>query len=257
MKAQSINKVSLIITIIYHLLILLFLILFKITQPLPLPGELGILINFGNTEHGLGANEPDIQVNKENVPTQTTDEGFMTQNIEEAPVLNSKTEKKTEKKKHEKVEKTNTKEITKAEINKPQIKSESLFPGTSQTGSGSEGENEGIGNQGNVDGDPLANSHVGINIGGGNSYYLGGRGLIGNLPKPQHPGNEQGKVVVEIFVNRQGKVVSANPGIKGSTLVGEAYLKAAKEAALKAQFEPKSNAPELQRGTITYFFGLK
>lgn len=257
MKSESINKTGVTVTIIYHLIVFLVLILFKITQPLPLPGELGILINFGETEQGVGSTEPDVQDSKGISASSSEEKSYLTQNIEEAAVLPEKNVKKQEKKIEKKIIEERNNQSKKSEEKKPTIKTESLFPGTNQTGSISEGEGEGEGNQGSLEGDPLAYSHVGTNVGGGNSYYLGGRGLVGSLPKPVHPGNEQGRVVVEIFVNRQGKVVSAIPGIKGSTLADHAYLNAAKEAAMKAQFEPKSNAPELQRGTITYFFGLK
>jgi hypothetical protein len=51
--------------------------------------------------------------------------------------------------------------------------------------------------------------------------------------------------------------VSANPGIKGSTTLDEYLLKVAKEAAMKASFNSKPDAPAVQKGTITYNFILK
>jgi len=62
---------------------------------------------------------------------------------------------------------------------------------------------------------------------------------------------------VEVSVDRSGIVVKAVPGVKGSTTLDEHLLSAAKEAAMKATFEPKPTAPLIQTGTITYNFILK
>jgi hypothetical protein len=91
---------------------------------------------------------------------------------------------------------------------------------------------------------------------GGISYSLQGRGVQA-LPSPRYDYQKEGKVVVEVSVDPSGKVVAANPGIKGSTTLDEYLLKVAKEAALGARFEVKQDAPTLQKGTITYNFILK
>ena len=52
-------------------------------------------------------------------------------------------------------------------------------------------------------------------------------------------------------------MIQAVPGIKGSTTLDEYLLKVAKEAAMKATFEAKPDAPAIQKGTITYNFKLK
>lgn len=45
-------------TIIVHIIVLIILVLFGFITPLPLPGEEGILINFGTSKAGSGRNEP-------------------------------------------------------------------------------------------------------------------------------------------------------------------------------------------------------
>jgi outer membrane biosynthesis protein TonB len=90
----------------------------------------------------------------------------------------------------------------------------------------------------------------------GISYDLQGRGFQ-LLPSPKYDYQGEGKVVVEVSVDRSGKVTQANPGGKGSTTLDEYLLAVAKETALKAVFEPKPNAPLVQKGTITYSFILK
>jgi TonB family protein len=252
MTTSSINKKSLIATIIFHIFVLIILLLFGLKVPLPLPGEKGILVDFGTTLDGSGIEEPSYKTEKITSPKLNNDENLITQDIEEAPAITVKEKPK------QNIKNPNEQPQVKQPVEQPRtINQNALFPGTQNTGSESEGESSGIGNQGNPDGDPNALSHHGSPEGGGNSYNLSGRNLKGALPRPIYPGNEQGKVVVEIFVDRNGNVVKANAGIKGTTILNKAYLDAATNAALKTKFDPKPDAPELQRGTITYRFSLQ
>lgn len=52
------KKKGLVGTIIFHAIVLILLLIFGFFTPLPLPGEEGILVNFGNTDNGLGDREP-------------------------------------------------------------------------------------------------------------------------------------------------------------------------------------------------------
>jgi hypothetical protein len=88
------------------------------------------------------------------------------------------------------------------------------------------------------------------------SYNLQGRAII-NLPSPKYESQGEGRVVVEISVDREGKVIQAVPGVKGSTTLNDNLLKAAKDAALRARFEVQSDAPSIQKGTISYSFMMK
>ena len=51
-------------TVVFHAIILLLLIFLGFFTPLPLPGEEGILVNFGDSEQGLGQQEPRPQRNE-------------------------------------------------------------------------------------------------------------------------------------------------------------------------------------------------
>ena len=65
------HKKGIIGTIIYHIAILLLLIFLGFFTPLPLPGEEGILVNFGTSDNGLGDRESSPQRrNPEPVQTQ-------------------------------------------------------------------------------------------------------------------------------------------------------------------------------------------
>ncbi|PHS08098.1 MAG: hypothetical protein COA88_07330 [Kordia sp.] len=87
-------------------------------------------------------------------------------------------------------------------------------------------------------------------------FTLEGR-LPLNRPLPKFICSKQGKVVVSIIVDRKGKVTEATAGVKGSTTTANCLLKEAKNAALQTKWQPKPNAPENQRGQITYNFKLR
>ena len=90
----------------------------------------------------------------------------------------------------------------------------------------------------------------------GTSFSLAGRNPE-SLPKPEYYKQIEGKVVVEITVDKYGNVTDAIPGAKGSTTLDANLLDAAKKAALKAKFDKKPDAPAYQKGTITYYFKLQ
>jgi len=88
---------------------------------------------------------------------------------------------------------------------------------------------------------------------GGLTYNLSGR-RPQILPIPEYNIQAQGRVVVSITVDRQGRVTRAAAGARGTTTSNPQLWTLAEEAALKARFEPQSNAPEEQTGSITYNF---
>jgi hypothetical protein len=83
-------------------------------------------------------------------------------------------------------------------------------------------------------------------------YFLDKRYHV-RLPIPVYLAEGGGEVIVDILVDRNGRVINADPrstpGIKDLTVL--AY---AKQAAEKTQFNSDPSAPEKQRGTITYVF---
>jgi colicin import membrane protein len=215
------------------------------------------------------------------------EEALLTQTTEEAPAV-KKADPEAVKKKIEKIEadkkikeekEAERIRIREEEAEKKRIAAEqqresdimnrtknalanSKSTGTSSTGEGIAG---GPGNQGDPNGS--VNSKVrGVGSGLGDkgsgfgdkgiSYNLQGRGFQA-LPSPKYDYQGEGRVVVEVSVDRSGKVVQATPGTKGSTTLDEYLLKVAKEAAFGARFEVKQDAPAIQKGTITYNFILK
>ena len=67
---------------------------------------------------------------------------------------------------------------------------------------------------------------------------------------------EEGKVVVTIMVNPDGKVVAASISPRGTTTANASLRKSALRAAKMARFN-KVNQLDNQEGTITYYFNLK
>jgi len=129
--------------------------------------------------------------------------------------------------------------------------------GKTNNNSTSEGDAGGSGNQGYVTGDPNSKNRSGSGLGNsGNGFDLTGRSLNGSLPQPQYNIQEEGVVVVQITVDKYGKVVSAEYQLKGSTTQNSVLKERAIEAAKRAQFNADPNAPAFQKGTITYTYVL-
>jgi TonB family protein len=89
------------------------------------------------------------------------------------------------------------------------------------------------------------------------THNLEGRSVMGGFPSPAYKSQNEGFVVVEITVNQDGKVIKAEAIPKGSTVQDVILWKAAVEAAMKARFNVKKDAPISQVGTITYMFKLQ
>jgi outer membrane biosynthesis protein TonB len=87
------------------------------------------------------------------------------------------------------------------------------------------------------------------------NYNLSGRKVL-ETPKKQPNCQEEGIVVVQITVDKSGKVVSAVPGVKGTTNTAPCLAKPAKEAALSTRWNADAEAPIIQTGTIIYKFTL-
>ena len=123
--------------------------------------------------------------------------------------------------------------------------------GGSGTGSGGgNGSGQGIGSGSGY------GSGSGSGSGNGNgNYQLGNRKAL-NKPKPNYTCNEQGIVAVQISVDQNGNVISANPGIRGTTNAAKCLLEQAKIAAMNTKWQADAAAPAKQVGKIIYSFNL-
>ena len=312
------HKTGFIGTIITHAVVLAILLFFGFFTPLPLPGEEGVLVDFGDSETGFGMEEPapsetaPLENQEEKVaevktppPPQQTKaapaqpkEALMTQDLEKTVAMETAKKKKEadkvkdlerekmlkEKREQERLEKQQQAEaerLRQAEIARQKKEEEqrlaqaaaeqrkvgeinnrakNAFGGAGKGAADSKSTGQGVtfgpGNQGSSQGTANAGQYgPGGGIGNGVSYNLGGRGHE-SLPKPYYPGNEEGMVVVQVTVDKSGKVTKAEAGVKGSNTANPELIAAARKAALQARFKADENAPAFQVGTITYRFLL-
>ncbi|MDP2335326.1 MAG: cell envelope integrity protein TolA [Bacteroidota bacterium] len=319
MNYISEHRTGLIGTFVTHAVVLALLLYFGFFTSLPLPGEEGILVDFGNSETGIGTEEPApsesaplknqeekrVEVAtpppppQKKVSTPIDKEALMTQELEKTVAMESAKRKKViekakdlenekilkEKRKQETLEKQQQAEaerIQKAEIARQRKEEEQKLAlaaaeqrkageintraknafggsgkGTSDSKSKGQGVTYGTGNQGTQQGTAGANQYgPGGGIGNGVSFSLDGRSAQ-SLPKPYYPGNEEGIVVVQVTVDKEGIVKKAEAGVKGSNTINQELIAAAKKAALLARFNVDENAPAFQSGTITYRFVLE
>lgn len=266
------EKKSFTITVILHVLLiaLLFLLGFTYLDP---PPESGIAINFGTSEVGSGNEQPTEPVKsapKRNTAPQTQpepepviEEEVVTQELEEAPVIEKKekpkpvVEKKPEPKPKEEEPPVEEPEPKPDKSTTDAMSSILNGPEKSGTEESGEGNDNQAGDKGDPEGDPNASSYYGSGSGldGDGNYRLGGRRAL-NKEKFVQDCNESGIVVVRIEVNRDGQVINATPGVKGTTNSASCLTEPAKRAAMATRFNSDDNAPSRQVGTIIYNFKL-
>ena len=233
-------------TIVVHALAILILFLMAFRTPLPMPGEEGVEVDLGMMDQGMGNIQPEKpampQASQPLQQPSKSKEDIATQNDPEAPAL-------------EKPKNTKPKQEKPAEEPKPKVNERALFKGsnTPQSG-GSEGITGNPGDQGKPNGLAGIRQYEG-NGGKGNGpgYDLGGRGAK-QLHRPDDDFSEEGTIVVDIWVDRGGKVTRAEVATKGTTLINGDMRRKALQAALRSSFVADPDAPQEQHGTITYHF---
>jgi protein TonB len=256
--------------------LILMLLIFGIfnfgMQYLDPPEEYGLAINFGDANVGSGA---PVVTSKKTSPKEITKTATVVAKVKETPketikekiITNDTSEKvpvveKVIEKKETPIKKAVEKLIPK-EIPKPQPSKENqdalnkLLSGKASEGKPKgEGDDSAEGVKGKKEGDVTSSKYYG-NTGSGleGNYNLAGRKAL-SKPKEQPDCQEEGIVVVRITVAKNGKVMSAVPGVKGSTNTAACLLKPAKEAALRTTWNSDAAAPKIQTGTIIYKFSL-
>lgn len=258
------RRKGLIATALIHALLLLVFLFFGLSYFEPKPEE-GIVINFGTSTSGSGRTEAaPRQQNQSAQQSQATSQSeqqaespSLTQDVTDAPALES-TEQQNP------IEETiNEEEETESETEQqPTDALQRLLQSTEASESGGgEGITEGAGDQGDPEGDPSSDSRTGGASGGGGgdgNYRLGNRKAL-NKPQPDYQCAETGRVVVKIYVDRQGKVTSAKagesiPGGAATNTTSDCLFRRARQAALATTWQADSEAPETQSGYIIYYF---
>lgn len=259
------------------------------------PIENGITVDFGSMDFGSGRDQPkEILQPKQSETTEITEaekeeevveeieepqeeaapdkeaEELLTQEREEAVKIEKqkeaqrKAEEAAEKKKkeEERAERERQAALEKARLEKEAKKREldALMGGINNadgTAQGNEGDDELPGDKGRADGDPYANSYYGSPGSGSGTggYGLKGRSLV-NQGKVQQECNEEGRVVVRIVVDRNGKVIDATPGVKGTTNNHPCLLEPARKTAFLHRWNLDQKAPNQQIGFVVVNFKL-
>ncbi len=254
---------------------LIFILFICGLKSIETPEEYGIAINFGTSEVGSGepklnktiaSSDPETPSPQESKPTNQTDviqEKVVTQDVEEAPVVEEKKEvekilPKLIEKKKENVKTQKEEIITPPKpTKKTQNVLNNLFGKKSEGQTAeSEGDDTVEGVKGAVTGDPSSKHYYGNNGSGGQgNYLLKGRKAL-SKPKKKPNCNEEGVVVVRIEVDNKGNVIKAVSGVKGTTNNSPCLLAPAKKAALATKWNADGNAPVKQIGFIRYKFIL-
>lgn len=275
------------------LLLLLFYIGLTYLEP---PIENGITVNFGAMEFGMGNEQPKEKIQaqptekKEEVEEQVVEEeeAAPPEEVAEEEVTEKATEKvltaedpesirikqqeaakrkaeeaaRLAKAKAERIEaeKKAAEEKARKEQEAKKKKLDELMGGLNKSDgadTGSEGDDDRAGDKGQPGGDPYATSYYGAPGSGSGTggYGLNGRSLV-SKGKVQQECNEEGRVVVKIVVDRNGKVVSATPGVKGTTNNHPCLLDPARKTAFLHKWNLDSKAPSQQIGFVVVNFKL-
>ncbi len=226
------------------------------------PPDNGIAINFGNTDFGSGNVNTTETVKAAPQPTESTPQptptkdNVLTQDHVDAVVV--KETKITKPIKEIKEEIPKTVETPKQPSKTTTDALSNLLSGQKQDGKTNEGDGTSnqAGNQGKLDGSLYSNSYYGSGSGSGSGsgkWGLSGRSLSSS-GKVQPACNDEGTIVIQITVNKNGVVTNASYSAKGSNTSSKCLQDAAIATAFKYRWQPDSNAPESQLGFIVVNF---
>lgn len=261
--------------------VIIVLLLFVVGAPyMDPPEEFGMEVNFGTSEFGSGEVQPlkpiksePLDINRPSEPevvkTQLTKAAETKENVltsENAEEIAFKKQKEAETKAKEIADAKAKAEADKVakqkrELEEKKKKLDALIGGVSKsegTATGGEGNDNKAGDKGQLDGNPYATSYFGSGGGsgsGGVGYGLNGRGNASHT-KFKQDCNEAGLVVVRIAVNKNGNVIEAEAGVKGTTNTAACLLEPARKIALSHKWAPDANAPTKQIGFVSVNFKL-
>jgi hypothetical protein len=272
-KEENNNVKGFISSVIIHALILAGCYFFYINVQIP-KEEIetgGIVINYGTSDEGMGDNytsteepaidetinnTPVIDPNRPNSPVEestTAEKDVVTQDMEDAPEV-------ADKNTNNNINNTTTPVNTEKPVdNTPKVEQRALFKGkkNNDTGTG-DGTGNKPGNQGKPDGSTQSNNYTGDggSGGGGVALNLSGRKFI-TKPRIQDDGQTQGKIAVDITVDKTGTIITAKAGGRGTTISNAALWEKCEKAALGCKLNEIASGPEIQAGSIVFTFILE
>jgi TonB family protein len=274
------RRKGLIFSVIVHTLLIILTAIYGFSYQNPPPEQEGILVNLGIPNVGQGNDNappsPAITETDQPQPTpveptpppkpstekpkpQPKKEIRETEDPEAAAI---RKQKAAEERQRQIDEKNRREAEARAEAERKRIEAEQQalrdqIKGGGLGGSGSGKGNTGKpGNQGDPTGNPNSDNLTKISTGSGVvGGGLGNRGVSKRGPSINDSSQEQGTVVLDVCVDSDGNVISAEYTQRGSTTNNENLKRLAIQNAKQWKF--KAGAVDKQCGTISYSFKLK
>ena len=264
MKKSEFNIFSLLWTLLLHFAVVGILLLVHFSRPVA-QAESGVPVMLGN----MGNLDTDYEFTEVNsmpapapaavpAPKAPQAEPAITQNMEETVAIESG-EKEKPAKPVETPKQPTPEEIRAEQERQAAEQAQNLMANafgrssSMQASAPSESNSDVQGVPGSSEGNAAQGKTSGSS--GYGTWDLGGRDMIGALPRPTYSVQEEGRVVVTITVDPEGNVIDTR--INSRTNTTNLQLRnAAMEAARRTKFNA-SNAENNQTGTITYYFKLK
>lgn len=258
MKIEKSQIVGLSVTIAVHALVILLLVMLAMRAPLQ-EEESGIPVMMGNTDLAKGHTESyqftEVTSIKSHVPNTQNAPQTQPKPQAEEPVITQPDEPTVDMPTAEELEAQKRAEAERLAAERAAQQMASAFGKGFEMGSKGEAtEQANEGTQGDQSGVAAADKAVGIGVQG--TFDLNGRSISGSgLPVPVNTVQDEGRVVVNITVSPDGKVIATSINRRTNTVNPE-LRKAAEDAAKRARFN-QIDAVDNQTGTITYYFKLR
>ena len=259
MKIEKSQIVGLTVTLSVHALVVLLLVVLAMRVP-PQEEESGIPVMMGNADLAKGHTESyqftEVTSMKSHVPNTKNAPQTQPKPQTEEPVITQPDEPTVDMPTAEELEAQKRAEAERLAAERAAQQMASAFGKGFEMGSKGEAtEQANEGTQGVQTGTTVAEKATGIGLQG--SFDLNGRSISGEgLPMPVNTVQTEGRVVVNIVVNPDGKVVRTSINLRTTKSVDPELRKAAEDAAKRARFN-KIDGIDEQMGTITYYFKLR
>jgi hypothetical protein len=236
------NRRGILGTFGFHALLIIVLVVCSFRTPLPLPEEQGILIDFGDSETGMGdQSSSDSNAGSSN---SSSNESSENENNESNIVQDYETSHKIDNNKTN--SNTTTQNSNNSNSNQESDNNTTnpgLSWGSNNNSDGSNGNNGNNGNQGDPDG-------------GNTGNYTGVTNVtdseLRKRPKPPCGVNVTGYVIVEVLINADGKVTKAYQN-KVKNVIDQTQIDCVIRSAYEAEYKPISGK-YTRRHLITFEF---
>lgn len=241
------RRIGVIFTVVFHILLLILFLYIGLKQPVPLPREEAIELTFESAGGPAGGGAPAAQAEAPPPPQDPAapevPEPVATQ--EESPVAAPVVEKPKPKPEPQPEQPKERKPDERALFTPSNTGTPGASTSSASTGPGS-GQGSGGGSAGGTGG-----FH-----GQGFEGRLTGRGLVRG-PRISEKPNEGGRVALDIWVDRSGKVTHVALNLNRSTTTSQVLYNLARTAALQCTFSAKPDGPAEQKGEMTFIFQLE